>query len=334
MSRFPAIPVAEKVDRATFEHEIKPGNRPVVLKGLVAGWPIVAAAQESPAALGAYLARFDTGRPAKVAICPASQKGRFFYNDTVSGMNYRNIPGTVTQVVNRLLAADSLGDSIYVQAIQADQYLPDLIRHLPMPLLDEDIHPRLWIGNSVLTQTHFDESVNIACHVAGDKVFTLFPPEQVANLYPGPLDLTPAGVPISMVDLDAPDFERFPKFHKALGHAQEARLEPGDALFIPALWWHHVRTTGPLNLLVNYWWNEVPAAAYSPFSTLYLAALSLKRVPADQRQAWRDLVNYFIFDEGGEPMGHLPDVPSVFQHDLTTEQMETYKRYFRENIKL
>ncbi len=103
-----------------------------------------------------------------------------------------------------------MGDSVYVQAIQADQHLPDLIRHLPMPLLDEGVHPRLWIGNSVLTQTHFDESVNIACHVAGDKVFTLFPPEQVANLYPGPLDLTPAGVPVSMVDLDAQDFERFP----------------------------------------------------------------------------------------------------------------------------
>ncbi|MEI9904555.1 MAG: hypothetical protein WDN06_11690 [Asticcacaulis sp.] len=57
-------------------------------------------------------------------------------------------------------------------------------------------------------------------------------------------------------------------------------------------------------------------------------------MPADQRQAWRDLVNYFIFEEGGEPMGHLPDVPSVFQHDLTTEQLESYKRYFRENVKL
>ena len=333
MSAVPAVPVAEKVDRAMFEHDIRPGNRPVVLKGLVADWPVVRAARTSPEALGAYLKSFDAGRPAKVAICPASEQGRYFYNDDMSGMNYRSIPGTVTQVVDRLLADKGGGDSIYVQAIQADQHLPGMVAALPMPLVD-GVRPRLWIGNSILTQTHFDESVNIACHVAGEKTFTLFPPEQVANLYPGPLDLTPAGVPVSMVDLDAPDLERFPNFKTALAAAQAARLEPGDALFIPALWWHHVRTTGPLNLLVNYWWNEVPAAAYSPFSTLYLAALSLKRVPADQRQAWRDLVNYFIFDEGGEPMGHLPDVPSVFQHDLTTEQMETYKRYFRENIKL
>ena len=35
-----------------------------------------------------------------------------------------------------------------------------------------------------------------------------------------------------------------------------ADLEPGDAIYIPALWWHAVQATGELNVLVNYWWNE------------------------------------------------------------------------------
>ena len=37
-----------------------------------------------------------------------------------------------------------------------------------------------------------------------------FPPEQVANLYVGPLDHSPAGMPMSLVDFAKPDFERFP----------------------------------------------------------------------------------------------------------------------------
>ena len=55
---------------------------------------------------------------------------------------------------------------------------------------------------------------------------------------------TIAGQPISMVDLDDPDFERFPKFREALRHALVAELEPGDAIYIPALWWHGVQATG------------------------------------------------------------------------------------------
>ncbi len=334
MSRFPSVSIVENVDRTLFEHEIRPGNRPVVLKGLVSHWPAVRAARQSPEALGAYLKLYDNGQPAKVSVCPARENGRYFYKPDMSGMNYRDIPGRVGEVIDRLLARRGQGDSIYIQAIRAEDHLPGLARELPMPLLDASVAPRLWIGNDILTQTHFDQSVNIACHVAGEKTFTLFAPDQIANLYPGPLDLTPAGVPVSMVDLDSPDFERFPRFRHALASACEARLEPGDALFIPALWWHHVRTRGPLNLLVNYWWNEVPAEAYPPFVALYMAALSLKRVPTDQREAWRSLVDYFIFDEGGDPTGHLPGVKSVFRGDLTTSEIEAYKRNFRDNVKL
>ena len=38
-----------------------------------------------------------------------------------------------------------------------------------------------------------------------------------------------------------------------------ADLEPGDAIYIPTLWWHHVRSHSPLNILLNYWWQADPA---------------------------------------------------------------------------
>src|SRR3546814_2525666 len=59
-----------------------------------------------------------------------------------------------------------------------------------------------------------------------------------------------------MVDLAAPDLTRYPRFAEALAHAMTAELEPGDAIYIPGLWWHDVQAAGPFNVLVNYWWGH------------------------------------------------------------------------------
>ena len=124
--------------------------------------------------------------------------------------------------------------------------------------LDPAIQPRLWIGNRVTTPAHFDEFHNVACVVCGSRRFTLFPPAQVRNLYIGPLDFAPTGAAISMARLDRPDDPRFPLLRMALAEAQVAELQPGDAIYIPPLWWHHVASLGRLNALVNYWWKPVP----------------------------------------------------------------------------
>ena len=62
--------------------------------------------------------------------------------------------------------------------------------------------------------------------VAGRRRFTLFPPEQVANLYIGPLDLTPAGQPVSLVDQAQPDLVR----HDLVVDDPVARLGDRDGL--------------------------------------------------------------------------------------------------------
>ncbi|WP_204333426.1 cupin-like domain-containing protein, partial [Proteus mirabilis] len=84
--------------------------------------------------------------------------------------------------------------------------------------------------NRTSISTHFDASDNIACVAAGRRRFTLFPPDQTANLYIGPLDHNVAGQPLSMVDMATPDFARFPRFREALAAARTAELEPGDAI--------------------------------------------------------------------------------------------------------
>ena len=90
----------------------------------------------------------------------------------------------------------------------------------------------LWIGNRTHTATHWDQSQNLACVVAGRRRWTLFPPEQLKNLYVGPLEFTLAGQPTSLVDIDAPDLKTYPRFAEALKVARRAELGPGDALYM------------------------------------------------------------------------------------------------------
>ena len=134
----------------------------------------------------------------------------------------------------------------------------------------------LWMGNQSRIAAHFDAPENLVCVVSGHRRFTLFPPEQITNLYVGPLEFNPAGQPISLVDFANPDFERFPRFRDALAAAQVAELEPGDALYLPSLWWHHVESLDSLNLMVNYWWKPVRDLSGNPLHALMHAMMSFE----------------------------------------------------------
>src|SRR5205823_281238 len=189
--------------------------------------------------------------------------------------------------------------------------LPGFAAQNRLALLPESVAPRLWLGNRVTVPAHFDESNNIACVVAGRRRFTLFPPEQIRNLYIGPLDHAPTGAPISLVSFADPDFERFPRFAEALAAAQVAELEPGDALYMPTLWWHHVELLDPkLNVLVNYWWKgalgsveRTPSAMDSLLHCLH----DLRPLPPELRQAWGAIFDHYVFSAGPDTVAHIPD---------------------------
>lgn len=335
MNAFASVPVYDSVDLKKFETEIRPLNRPAILKGLVADWACVGAARQSHEALGAYLKRFDVGREVRVSVCPPELKGRYFYDEGRGGVNYTTFAATVPFAIDWLLRHKDKPnpESVYLQALELVTHLPGIVQELPMPLLPSIVPPRLWLANSVITQTHFDLSDNIACHVSGQKTFTLFPPDQLANLYPGPLDVTPSGAPVSQVSLEYPDFETFPRFREALKVAQVAHLEPGDAVFIPALWWHHVKTDGPLNLLINYWWSSARSDLISPYLALFIAALTHKRLPPEQRKVWADMYNYYIAESYGDPFPAFPDrFQSAYARDIPPAQMQAFMQYLKSSV--
>ncbi|GAB5348386.1 cupin-like domain-containing protein [Alteriqipengyuania sp. 357] len=288
--------------------EIRAAGRPVVMRGLVADWPAVSAARESDEAIVRYILQGGVTRPVVAMAAPPSEKGRFFYKPDLTGLNFMKGQGHLQTFLQDLLRAGTLPDApaMAVQSEPLAELLPTFARDNRLDLLPS-VEPRIWIGNRIQVAPHFDIKENIAVCVAGQRRFTLFPPGQAANLYPGPFELTPAGTPVSMVDIDGPDFAAFPRFAEAMEHATAATLDPGDAIYIPYCWWHGVRSLAPVSILVNYWWTQdQPHGIGSPYDGLLHAILAFRHLPPEQREAWRGLLDYYVFDENGTADAHLP----------------------------
>lgn len=308
MEQQQAIPELRNIDRARFHEDIVPRHRPVVLRGIVKDWPAVQHAQRSPAAVCAYLKAFDTGIDVNAIMTAPGSGGLVGYKDDLSGFSFvRNrlpLAAVITQL-QRYLGGDN-PPSLAAQSALIAESIPGFLDENRLALLDPAIAPRIWLGNTITVPAHFDEAHNIACCVSGRRRFTLFPPEQVANLYIGPLEFTPAGAPVSLATLD---FDKFPRYRAALAASMVAELEPGDAIFIPSLWWHRVESIGVLNILVNYWWGGaigVTDRASSPTNALMHCLANMQGLDPAVRAAWQAIFNHFVFDNVNAA-AHIPE---------------------------
>jgi hypothetical protein len=263
-------------------------------------------------------------------VSSPEHQGRLFYTEDMAGLNFTNEPATVSAVLDRLqrAAASSEPETIAAQAVTVADALPGFARENRLALLDPAIGPRIWIGNRVATAIHHDMVSNLAVAVAGRRRFTLFPPDQVANLYIGPFEFTPAGTPASLLDPEAPDLERFPRAAEAMAQALTAELEPGDAIYIPHMWWHHVRSLDDLSILVNYWWDEAPPPqpGLAPINALIHALLSFEGLPDEQRAAWQAMFDHFVFHANGDPNGHIPEERRGIRGKLNAESKARLRR--------
>jgi hypothetical protein len=327
MSSFAAV---EECDAGRFDEIIEDRDEPAVFRGLVADWPAVAAARKSAEELTGYLAKLDRGANVRAFVGDPKAGGRFFYGDDLLSFNFGITETQLKSLLEMLLQLDrdQVTQPIYMGSTATAEILPGFAAENPLkPVEQRGTEPRVWIGNSSRIAAHFDESDNVACVVSGRRRFTIFPTEQVENLYVGPLERTVAGQPTSMVDLAAPDFERFPKFREALKHALVGELRPGDAIYIPSLWWHAVEATGPLNLLVNYWWNGQPPDAESPLHALGHGLLAISPLPERKRERWRMLFDHYVFQRDGDPAVHIPE-PARGILGRSTAELRKFMRQF------
>jgi hypothetical protein len=287
-------------------------GEPVVLRGIASGWPLVQAGLGSARDAMAYLCSVDAGAPIQYSFGGAEIAGRPFYSADFTRLNFEVRRGVLAQVLEEIAATlhAPRPPTYYVASLPITRaLLPAFAQANDAGLAKQgiDATASIWIGNRVTASCHFDTPDNLACCAVGQREFTLFPPAQVDNLYPGPLDPTPGGQVVSVVDFERPDFDRHPRFREALAHARSAVLGPGDAIFIPSMWWHHVRSLEPFNVLVNYWWRSSPAWLGSPLAALQHAMWSVRDLPAREKQAWEGLFRYYVFGPGERAGQHLPE---------------------------
>ncbi|WP_426702703.1 cupin-like domain-containing protein [Rhodanobacter sp. Col0626] len=310
-------------------------DRPLVIRGLCRDWPMVTWARQSDTAFAQGLAALDSGGEVDALLMPPEEGGVVGYNADFDGFNYAHHRISITQGLQRLAqySRQENPPGLALQSALISACLPGLLDSHALPFLDGVVQPRIWIGNRVTTPAHFDEYHNVACVACGGRRFTLFAPEQVRNLYVGPLDFAPTGAAISMARPDRQDDLRFPRLKQALAAAQVAELGPGDAIYIPPMWWHQVESLEQINALVNYWWKPVPADGHAPgtaLGCLMHCILAFKSLTPAERTAWKTLLDHYVFDDE-DPAAHIPAERRGVLGTLTSGQLaalrETIRRY-------
>ena len=103
--------------------------------------------------------------------------------------------------------------------------------------------------------THYDVMHNILIQVTGTKLVTLWPPSEDSNLYT-------EGSSSRVPEVHAPETARFPRFSRTHEGRVEALLLPGQAVFIPPLWFHHV-SMPEFSVGINVFWRGAPNGLYN-----------------------------------------------------------------------
>lgn len=194
--------------------------------------------------------------------------------------------------------------SAYLEYSSIRHYFPELEEDLDeLPFVKgklDLLHLNMWLSDGkTLGKLHFDPFDNFLCMLSGKKEVMLFEPHDNRMLYEGHIPEAEFSIDIaslkvrrrrlmdstsmvmSPVDIKAPDYHRFPLFKSAM--PLNCTISEGDALFMPAFWWHEVQSypspTSLRNLAVNYW--------YRPFLTREFPCQTCK---LDVNPSYRDLL--------------------------------------------
>lgn len=300
-----SVKTLECDDSFTIGEEILGSFQPIVLRGLVEHWPIVEAAKKSNIEVIHYLNSLYSGVPVTLVSGKDEIQGRVAYSPDLSELNCVSKNVLLPDAL-RLMMEEAQTNLHYIGTAPTRGLIPEFRRFNNLEF-NRSSDQFMWLGNRSCISAHYDLPDNLACNVVGKRRFTIFPPSELKNLYIGPRDYTPAGRPISLVDVRNPDYDRFPLYRGAEKQAVVVELDAGDALFLPTMWWHNVEGVSDLNILVNYWWRNVPAHTPSPEDVLDLAILALRDLPKNEKQAWRDMLDHYVFHYDESNFQYIPE---------------------------
>lgn len=287
---------------------IVPAGEPVIFEGAIDHWQL-RSPPLSEDALAARLTEVAGERPVLVATVQPGESMFGYAGDQAEGQSFTESTHRLGSLLRMLLRG---GPTRYVRSTSIRDAVPELLPLIPLELM-RDIQlsentPRLWLGGGGhRVPIHYDRDDNLFCLASGRKRFTLFPPDALPDLYVGGFGHEPGGVATALVDPLHPDLVRFPRYRDAAARAVIAELAPGDVLYLPAYWWHHVESFG-LNLAITFWWNPLtPEQRMAAEAALVLGLLALRTLPPRLRAAYREQFDYLVFERAGDPYAHLED---------------------------
>lgn len=272
---------SESVERVSslspeaFERDFLSPGRPVVLTGALDDWPAIAA--WTPESLGRRLA----GRRLPVAW---SSDGAFDYADDAPAFASEEMDGA--DAAAAIAGAEASGRRPYLMQQPIAKVAPELLAEVPIPALARarKVDPYLWFGAAgCVSPLHFDVANNLFAQVYGRKRFTLAPPDHYQELAPAPISARHAN--LSRLDPERPDLARFPAFASVA--TTRCEVGPGDLLYLPPFYWHHVRSL-QVSISVSVWWAPRLAQFLVPAGRALIAQyyrrdrlLSLRNLPCD-----------------------------------------------------
>lgn len=300
-------PVAEENVRLdVLDARLAGADQPLVMRKLAEGWPLVAAGREGSAEARRYLLAHARDRLFEIQVGRPGCERVFYDENMALDFRVEHVPLSAAFALLEQAETQDSPQLLYLPSIAIQAFFDGLDIDNRLPLGERATRDGIWIGVRTRIAAHNDISHNVAVAAVGRRRFTLFPPDQFTNLYLGPLDHSPGGRPVSMVDFAAPDWDTHPRFRAALDEALVAELEPGDALFIPNGWYHHVEARDAFNVLVNYWWNDDMPFLGHPEDALYHAILAIRDLPQSSREHWRTMFDHYVFDAGEGVAEHIP----------------------------
>lgn len=197
-----------------------------------------------------YLTSLIGSRPVTVSI---SAEGKFSYDPSGKATSDSfSEESMIFAEAARQIAGEDCGRRLYVMQQSIPLQFPELMREIRVPHWISNVREtsiNLWFGRNSVTPLHYDATNNFFAQQYGEKHFTIFAPDDTAHLYPHPID---SRMPhLSSVDVDSPDLRAHPRYSQAA--PIRFTVKAGELLFLPAFWWHQVRSPH-VSTSVSIWW--------------------------------------------------------------------------------
>lgn len=234
------------LSREEFEREYVATPRPVVIRGLMDGWPALRKwspeyFRRTAGAMKALAAPMQDDGHSRIRATPQFKTFLgFAYDSSYDEMSLASFLDTLEGNTRPYYLSTATLE--FPEEIRRDYTLPPYCEGAPY------VHSRIWCGRSgTVVPLHRDLTSVFYCQILGRKRFYFFSPDQNRYLYaryplPGMANFSP-------VDAEYPDMEAFPRLEKARGLYCD--LEPGDMVYFPRGYWHQTVAFG-LNIAINF----------------------------------------------------------------------------------